>query len=153
MGISLPLVYLGSFFGYSKEVYEIPTRVNHIPREIPPSPWYLSTWAKILVGGSVPFGTIFLELYLMMSSVFLHQTYVVFGFLLAVIIITFITTAEISIVICYFQLASEDYKWWWTSVFSTGSSALYFFAFSIYYLIDKLNISSFVSGMLICVCC
>ena len=32
-GISLPLVYLGYFFGYRKHPYEHPVRTNQIPRQ------------------------------------------------------------------------------------------------------------------------
>ena len=32
--ISLPLVYLGYFFGYRKQPYEHPVRTNQIPRQV-----------------------------------------------------------------------------------------------------------------------
>ena len=34
-GISLPLVFLGYFFGYRKQPYEHPVRTNQIPRQVP----------------------------------------------------------------------------------------------------------------------
>ena len=40
------------------------------------------------------------------------QFYYLFGFLFVVFIILIITCAEITIVLCYFQLCSEDYNWW-----------------------------------------
>ena len=40
------------------------------------------------------------------------QFYYLFGFLFLVFIILIITCAEITIVLCYFQLCSEDYHWW-----------------------------------------
>lgn len=51
------------------------------------------------------------------------QVYYVFGFLLLVLAILAVTCAEISIVMCYFQLCSEDYNWWWRSFLAAGSSA------------------------------
>ena len=44
----------------------------------------------------------------------LPQFYYLFGFLFLVFIILIITCAEITIVLCYFQLCSEDYHWWCT---------------------------------------
>lgn len=41
------------------------------------------------------------------------QFYYLFGFLFLVFIILIITCAEITIVLCYFQLCSEDYNWWY----------------------------------------
>ena len=40
------------------------------------------------------------------------QFYYLFGFLCLVAVILTITCAEITIVLCYFQLCSEDYHWW-----------------------------------------
>ncbi|CAG7817391.1 unnamed protein product, partial [Allacma fusca] len=41
-GISLPLVYLGAYFGFRKP-YQLPVRTNKIPRQVPPQPWYESS--------------------------------------------------------------------------------------------------------------
>ena len=32
-----------------------------------------------------------------------------------------VVCAQTSIIICYFHLRSEDYRWWWRSFFSTGT--------------------------------
>jgi transmembrane 9 superfamily protein 2/4 len=61
------------------------------------------------------------------------QVYYVFGFLFLVLLILVVTCAEISIVMAYFQLCSEDYNWWWRSFLTSGSSALYLFAYAIVY--------------------
>lgn len=34
-GISVPLVFLGSYFGFRREAIELPVRTNHVPRQIP----------------------------------------------------------------------------------------------------------------------
>ena len=56
--------------------------------------------------------------------------------------------AEITIVMCYFQLCAEDYNWWWRSFLTSGSSAGYMFAYSVFYFFTKLEITKFVSGLL-----
>ena len=73
------------------------------------------------------------------------QFYYVFGFLLLVFIILIITCAEITIVMCYFQLCAEDYHWWWRAFLTSGSSAAYMFIYSIFYFFTKLEITKFVS--------
>jgi len=40
-GISLPLVYLGAYFGFRKP-YQHPVRTNQIPRQVPKQPWVRS---------------------------------------------------------------------------------------------------------------
>ncbi|CBK25367.2 uncharacterized protein [Blastocystis hominis] len=145
--VSLPLVYLGSLLGYRLSKYHMPVRTNHIERQIPTQPWYLRPWLTCFVGGCIPFGAIFLEVYFLMSSVMSHQMYVVFGFLLAIFVLMLITTAEIAIVLCYFQLASEDYRWWWRSFVNTGCTALFVFAFSLFYMLSH-GITKIVSVIL-----
>ena len=60
----------------------------------------------------LPFGAVFIELFFILTSMWLHQFYYLFGFLCLVFVILIITCAEITIVLCYFQLCSEDYHWW-----------------------------------------
>jgi len=149
LGISVPLVYLGSYMAFKKPAIEPPLKVNSIPRMLPPeTAWYTHPQLSILVGGVLPFGAVFIEIFFIMSSVWLHQFYYVFGFLFIVFVILIITCAEITIVMCYFQLCNEDYHWWWRSYLTAGSSALYLFLYSILYFFTKLEITHFVSGLL-----
>ncbi len=78
----------------------------------------------------------------------LQQLYFVFGFLFIVLIILLATCAEITIVMCYFQLCNEDYRWWWRSYLSSGSSGGYLFLYSVWYYVSKLNITGVVPTVL-----
>ena len=80
-----------------------------------------------------------MELFFIISSIWLEQYYYVFGFALLVFIILIVSCAEISIVLTYFQLCGEDYNWWWRSALNSGSSALYLFAYSAYYFFTKVS--------------
>ncbi|KAK9864558.1 hypothetical protein WJX84_004026 [Apatococcus fuscideae] len=99
---------------------------------------------SVLIGGILPFGAVFIELFFILTSMWLHQFYYLFGFLCLVYIILVITCAEITIVLCYFQLCSEDYRWWWRAYFTSGSSALYLFLYSLFYFYTKLDITKTV---------
>ncbi len=101
---------------------------------------YTSPQLSILLGGILPFAAVFIEIFFIMSSVWLNQFYYVFGFLFIVFVILLITCAEITIVLCYFQLCNEDYHWWWRSYLTPGSSALYLFLYSILYFFTKLQV-------------
>lgn len=103
---------------------------------------------SILIGGILPFGAVFIELFFILTSIWLQQFYYIFGFLFIVFIILIITCAEITIVLCYFQLCSEDYLWWWRSYLTSGSSALYLFLYAAFYFFTKLEITKPVSGVL-----
>ncbi|KAL5281570.1 TM9SF4 family protein [Megaselia abdita] len=41
-GISVPLVFLGYYFGYRKQPFQNPVRTNMIPRQIPHQLWYMN---------------------------------------------------------------------------------------------------------------
>jgi transmembrane 9 superfamily member 2/4 len=71
--VSTPLVFVGSYLGFKKDEIKHPVRVNNIPRQIPPQPWYLHPVPSILVGGILPFGAVFIELFFIMSSLWLAQ--------------------------------------------------------------------------------
>lgn len=147
-GISVPLVFLGSYFGFRKPATELPVRTNQIPRQIPAQPWFIQPIFTSMVGGVLPFGAVFTELFFIMSSLWQHQFYYLFGFLALVLVILMVTCAEISIALTYFQLTSEDYNWWWRSFFSSASSAFYVFLYSILYFSSRLQIEKAVSTLI-----
>jgi len=144
-GISVPLVFLGGYLGYRKPIIELPVRTTQMPREIPLQPWYMKPIFTSMMGGILPFGAVFTELFFIMSSIWQHQIYYMFGFLVLVLLILMITCAEISMVLTYFQLTSEDYHWWWRSFCSSAFSGVYVFFYSWLYFNQRLQIEKFVS--------
>ncbi|XP_061364060.1 transmembrane 9 superfamily member 8 isoform X1 [Gastrolobium bilobum] len=147
-GISVPLVFVGGYVGFKKPAIENPVKTNKIPRQIPEQAWYMNPVFSVLIGGILPFGAVFIELFFILTSIWLNQFYYIFGFLFLVFVILLVTCAEITIVLCYFQLCSEDYLWWWRSYLTSGSSALYLFLYATFYFFTKLEITKFVSGIL-----
>uniref|UniRef100_T1IW28 Transmembrane 9 superfamily member n=1 Tax=Strigamia maritima TaxID=126957 RepID=T1IW28_STRMM len=126
-GISLPLVFLGYYFGYRKQPYEHPVRTNQIPRQVPEQVWYMNP---------------------ILWSLWENQFYYLFGFLFLVFIILVISCSQIAIVMVYFQLCGEDYHWWWRSFITSGGSAIYIFAYSTFYFATKLKITEFIPTLL-----
>lgn len=147
-GVSVPLVFFGAYAGFRQPVPELPVRTNQIPRAVPPPiSWHLDPRVLATCGGLLPFGTIFAELYVIMSSLWLHQFYYVFGFLALILVIELVTCTLTSIAMTYFCLCTEDYNWWWISFWASGSSGLYVFIYSFFY-IGNLQLESYVGGLL-----
>jgi len=132
-GISTPLVFLGAYFGFRQDAIEFPVNTSSIPRQIPDQPWFMGIPFTLMIGGILPFGSCFVELYYIMASVWMDYYYYVFGFLLLVFLILLITCAEITVLFTYFQLCSEDYHWWWRSFCNAGATAIYVFLYSFVY--------------------
>jgi len=147
-GVSVPLVFLGAHAGFNRPVIELPVRINTIPRGIPAQGFLSNHVIMAMVGGILPFGAIFTELFFIMSSLWHHRFYYMFGFLGIVLVLLVITCSEISIALTYFQLTSEDYHWWWRAFFTSGASAVYVFLYSIMYFNTRLEITHMVAAVL-----
>ncbi|EGD76169.1 transmembrane 9 superfamily member 4 [Salpingoeca rosetta] len=147
-GISVPLVFVGYFFGFRKKAYEHPVTTNQIPRQVPDQVWYMHPAVSMLLAGILPFGAVFIELFFILNALWDNQYYYLFGFLFLVFIILIMSCAEIAIVMTYLQLCAEDYHWWWRSFVVSGGSAIYVFLYSIFYFSTKLDVDDGVSTLL-----
>lgn len=147
-GISVPLTFVGAYFGFKKRPIEHPVRTNQIPRQIPDQSVYTKPIPGIVMGGVLPFGCIFIQLFFILNSIWSHQTYYMFGFLFLVFVILIITCSEATVLLCYFHLCAEDYHWWWRSFLTSGFTAVYFFFYIIHYYVSKLELEGGMSTFL-----
>uniref|UniRef100_A0A7N5ZTW5 Transmembrane 9 superfamily member n=1 Tax=Anabas testudineus TaxID=64144 RepID=A0A7N5ZTW5_ANATE len=147
-GISVPLTFIGAYFGFKKAAIEQPVRTNQIPRQIPEQSFFTKPIPGIVMGGILPFGCIFIQLFFILNSIWSHQMYYMFGFLFLVFIILLITCSEATILLCYFHLCAEDYHWWWRSFLTSGFTAVYLFIYAVHYFFSKLQIIGAASTFL-----
>ncbi|XP_043927164.1 transmembrane 9 superfamily member 2 [Protopterus annectens] len=146
--ISVPLTFIGAYFGFKKNAIEHPVRTNQIPRQIPEQSFYTKPIPGIIMGGILPFGCIFIQLFFILNSIWSHQMYYMFGFLFLVFIILVITCSEATILLCYFHLCAEDYHWQWRSFLTSGFTAIYFLVYAVHYFFSKLQITGTASTIL-----
>eukprot|EP01147_Barroeca_monosierra_P004575 gene4574-6771_t len=134
--------------------FNAPCRTKNIARDIPIQPWYRTPFVQFLVGGFLPFSAVSVELYYIFATVWGRELYTLYGVLLLVFLIllsvdtaTIITlstlctcfyihitcvisasalsvTCFFAIALTYFQLSGEDHRWWWRSIFASGSVLL-----------------------------
>lgn len=146
--ISVPLSLAGSWFGFKQAQTEAPVKTNQIPRQIPPTTGYLRPWRSMLLGGILPFGAIFVELYFIMSSLWSSRIYYMFGFLFLCFGLMIVTSAAVTIIIVYFALCAENYHWQWRAFACSGASAGYVFAYSLLYWARSISFSTLTGGLL-----
>lgn len=127
---------------------EHPVRTNQIPRQIPDQSIYTQPIPGIIMGGVLPFGCIFIQLFFILNSLWSSQMYYMFGFLFLVFWILVITCSETTILLCYFHLCAEDYHWWWRSFLTSGCTAFYLFVYCCHYFATKLSIEDSASTFL-----
>lgn len=128
--VSVPLVFLGAYFGYRNEAIEMPTVTSTIARAIPPQPLYLHPKLVMSLVGFIPFSTAYVELFFIMNSLWMDQYYYVFGCTLVVYLILLVTSAEMTVLAVYYQLCGENHRWWWFSFGCSGSISCVFFLYS-----------------------
>nr|GEU77332.1 transmembrane 9 superfamily member 1 [Tanacetum cinerariifolium] len=93
--ISFPLALLGTVVGRNwSGAPNNPCRVKTIPRPIPEKKWYLTPSVVSIMGGLLPFGSIFIEMYFVFTSFWNYKVYYVYGFMLLVFLILIIVTPQ-----------------------------------------------------------
>ncbi|XP_052895317.1 transmembrane 9 superfamily member 3 [Anopheles moucheti] len=136
--VILPLTLIGTIVGRNLDGQpDYPCRVNAVPRPIPEKKWFMEPAVIILLGGVLPFGSIFIEMYFIFTSFWAYKIYYVYGFMLLVFLILIIVTVCVTIVCTYFLLNAEDYRWQWTSFMSAASTSIYVYMYSFYYFFFK----------------
>lgn len=130
--ISIPLSVVGSILALKRPLLSVPVRTNQIPRQIPQQPWYLRTLPVMLIAGIFPFGLIAVEMYFIYLSLWFNRIFYMFGFLFFCFLLMVMTTSLISVMMIYYTLCSENYKWQWKSMFIGGGCAIYVFVHSMF---------------------
>ncbi|ODV59981.1 transmembrane 9 family protein ASCRUDRAFT_108999 [Ascoidea rubescens DSM 1968] len=140
--ISLPLSVIGSLLSFksNNEFLKKPVKTNQIPRQIPKEPIYLKIWVVSLISGIFPFGSMAVEIYFIYSSIWFNRIYYMFGFLFFCFVLMTVTCSLISILMIYYTLCFENYKWQWRSFLISGSCSIYVFIHSLFLIkFDQLN--------------
>ena len=132
--ISFPLTIFGSMRArHSHPTFDAPCKTNRVEREIPPAPWYRSALLHYAIAGFLPFSAIYIELHYIFVAIYGPRVYTLYGILCIAFLLLLLVTAFITVALTYFQLASEDYHWWWRSFFTGASCGLFMYAYAYFY--------------------
>ena len=77
--------------------------------------------------GVLPFCAIFVELYFIMTSLWTSKIYYMFGFLFICYGLMVLTSACTTVLLVYFMLCAEDYRWQWRTFAGAGVTGGYVF--------------------------
>lgn len=122
--------------------------MNQIPRQIPPCAASLRPLPSLLMTGVLPFGAIFVELYFIMNSLWTSKIYYMFGFLFICYGLMIITTACTSILLVYFMLCAEDYRWHWRAFLGAGMTGVYVFIMALGFWILRVSFGGLTGAVL-----
>lgn len=150
--VSIPLTFVGGYLATKIPILEYPVKTNQIPRHIPPPPLVAHPVLLFFSAGILPFGTMFIELYFAMTTVWEGYFYYLFGFTFIIGLLVCIINAEISVLCTYVQLCAEDYLWWWRSFQRGGSVAVYIAVYALGFLATTLNNVSGFTAVFVYLC-
>eukprot|EP00026_Physarum_polycephalum_P005569 Phypoly_transcript_05604.p1 GENE.Phypoly_transcript_05604~~Phypoly_transcript_05604.p1 ORF type:complete len:620 (+),score=103.10 Phypoly_transcript_05604:34-1893(+) len=146
--VNTPLCFLGAFFAHRRPNGENPVGTNTIPRMVPPAPWYSHTYLLTPLLAILPFGVSFNEVYDLMEAMWSHHVYYFFNYVLVIFVLLTIIIAEVSVVLCYFSLANENYHWWWRAFYIPGMVVVYIFLMAMFFVGMDLELKSGASVFL-----
>ena len=104
--VSVPLTLVGGLAASRVRHVEYPIKTNKIARQVPAA--QCSPWLFVAVAATLPFETLFIEIFFIMSSLWLGRVSYVFGFLLVVLGLLIVVCAEVSVVLTYMGLCVQD---------------------------------------------
>jgi len=138
--VSVPLVFVGSYFGFRAGKLEVSTKTNQIARFIPEKNFARRSIATLALSGMVPYVNMIVEFAVIMNAIWLNHFYYTMGFLFVSILSVTISCIAINIVTCYVQLCGEDHRWWWKSFLNGASAGFFIFLHSIWFLSHRLQL-------------
>ncbi len=133
--VAFPLTVVGSMVGRHVGPFRgpPPCKVGQVPRVVHPGKWFMERWVHMLLAGSLPFGSMFIEMYFLFSSFWHYQYYYVFGFLAVIFVNVILVCVCMTVLLVYLHLNREDHRWWWLAFLCPASTGLYVFLYSCYY--------------------
>lgn len=124
-GCYIPQIFLGSLIGFSKKEIKVPCNYSLVGRSILNLPSWLDIRMTSAIGGILPFLTISYQVSTLTQNFWGGGVTVMFPLLLFVFGIMVIACAQVGICVTFINLVYGNYKWWWSSFFSTASTGIY----------------------------
>lgn len=127
---------------HTHEGQVIPSYHTLVRGTIPDSSWMLYYYFGVLHCSAIS-----VELYYIFATLWGREQYTLYGILFIVFVILLNVTACISIALTYFQLSSEDYRWWWRSLMCGGSTSIFVFGYAMFYYYKRSNMSGMLQSV------
>lgn len=83
-----------------------------------------------------------------MNSLWTSKIYYMFGFLFLCFGLMTVTTAATSILLVYFMLCAEDYRWQWRSFAGAGMTGFYVFVNAIIFWATRVSFGGVIGAVL-----
>lgn len=145
--VSLPFGAGGVFLGYAMDTIAVTAKVSSIPRLIPAEAGGRTIYYAIF-GSFVPFVACCVEMSYVLNAFWREEQMYMFGLVTFFLFTVSVLCVEVGIVVTYFTLRDEDYRWWWRSFGTLAAAGVYLFMYSVFFLFRSLKIRQLTSMVL-----
>lgn len=83
-----------------------------------------------------------------MTSIWTSKIYYMFGFLFLCYVLMIITSASATVLLVYFLLCAEDYRWQWRAFIGAGMTGGYVFLNAIIFWISRISFGGLTGAVL-----
>lgn len=108
----------------------------------------LRTIPSLFLTGILPFGAIFVELYFIMTSLWTNKIYYMFGFLFICYGLMIMTAAATTVLLTYFLLCAENYRWQWRAFAGAGMTGGYVFINALIFWATRVSFGGLTGAVL-----
>jgi Endomembrane protein 70 len=147
--VTIPLTLIGAVLGRknSKPIRGSPS-VSKIARDIPRQSLWRKPVVVVAMCGLLPFLSIQVELTEAFSAVNGSRFFHLYEVLSISFVVLNLVCVVATIAAIYFQLASQDHRWWWSSVLYGGSVGVYSFAYAVYFYVFESPFRGFLQSQM-----
>lgn len=134
--LALPLALLGGWVARKRAQIRFPTKVHESIRDVPS--WTRMDWfwgaLFVVFSGTYTFGTMFVELYYILSSAWMGYYYNSFFYMTMVLLVMVIACATTAVLYTYyFVFRKQNHFWWWRTFLFGCLTGLCLFLYSFAY--------------------
>jgi transmembrane 9 superfamily protein 1 len=101
----------------------------------------------MIISAFLPFSAIYVELYYVYSSMWSLRVYTLYSILFVVFCILLVVTSFVNVCLTYFQLSSEDPRWWWRSFCCGGATGIFVYGYAVWYWWYRSEMSGLLQGV------
>lgn len=132
--LNFVLTGFGVLVGFKLPVFSLAQNVNRLPRQIPPISYVKSTLLPYVIAAVFVYASPAANVHNLMVAAWTRDPLLVdVSSLLANLIALIIESILCGVVITFWKLSNEDYRWWWPAFKSAGSAAVVFFLYGVFF--------------------
>jgi transmembrane 9 superfamily protein 3 len=139
--IVLPLSLVGGFVAIKLKLFESSKcEVSLLPRHIPSYPCYLRQPVLGCAIGFVCFLSVIVELYFSLTSLWKYAGLYLWTYFAFALVSLSVVASCTTILAVFWLLQNEVHHWHWPAFISPASTALWVFAYSVYFFVQRTRI-------------